>query len=271
MRFDGVSAFTPGRTISQSHYFPPPNLEIPMPPNPTPGHFVFTALYELSLAQSQQLGLSVPAVLIFGTGQYRQSSLYLSYIPVSQFWSGVDSNGNSATRYFTGYQAGQSTQKIPTWSVFETQAVPVLWDTPPSGSPAYPDPGTIGNGSVTFDTQSNLWLITYDGGRQANSESTIGVYFTYAKSPWGPWQAPQLIYNACQAHSYGQGYGDILFYYSKNVGDPAENTCPAALPSGLPANKPGHSGPAGPIIGNGLDYFGQRGAIYDSPSATAIC
>ena len=35
--------------------------------------------------------------------------------------------------------------------------------------------------------------MTYDGGRQ--SQSTAGMYFTYARDPWGPWSEPQLIFN----------------------------------------------------------------------------
>ncbi len=263
--FDGVSTFTPGRTISESYYrivsTLTPDMICTSCKVPTPGHFVFTALYEAPLAVAQQLGLAEPAILIYGNGQFRQSSLYLSYIPESAFWSGLDASGNSATRYFTGYQRDG---KTPTWSSSELDAKPIVWDNPPTGAAASPDPGTIGNTSVTFDTNTNLWLMTYDGGHQIDpatgkpSEATKGVYFTYAKMPWGPWLTPQLIYNACQAHSYAQGFGDFIFYHTYDQSNPKDNTCPTALPSGIMLTKEAYSGPAGPIIGSGLDPFGSE-------------
>ena len=44
---------------------------------------------------------------MFGLGLYRASNIYLSVIPSSEFWTGADASGNSATRYFTGISNGQ--------------------------------------------------------------------------------------------------------------------------------------------------------------------
>jgi hypothetical protein len=53
---------------------------------------------------------------------------------------------------------------------------------------------SIGNVSVVFSNELGLWLMTYDSfGRQ--SQSTAGIYFAYAREPWGPWSEPQLIFN----------------------------------------------------------------------------
>jgi len=57
--------------------------------------------------------------------------------------------------------------------------------------------------------------------------------------------------------------GDFIFYYTANVNDPTDNTCPSALDTPaspeLKATKvPGWSGPAGPVIGGGLDPFGEK-------------
>jgi len=43
--------------------------------------------------------------------------------------------------------------------------------------------------------------MTFDGGRQ--SAATRGVYFTYAKEPWGPWATPQVIFNAARDNALG--------------------------------------------------------------------
>jgi hypothetical protein len=96
------------------------------------------------------------------------------------------------TLYFAGLSNGQ-----PIWSTAESNRVPVVQDNPTNG-PAWPnDSGTAGNVSVTCPPALGLWLMTYDGGRAADSTRlhTTGVYFSYAPQPWGPWSTPQLIFN----------------------------------------------------------------------------
>jgi hypothetical protein len=156
-RFDETSrVFTPLRTISSM-------------PN---GRFVTTSLHT-----------SGSDVLMYGIGQYRGSDVYLATVPASSFATG------QGTRYFSGLVNGQ-----PTWSTSESAAVPVVVDNPLHG-PSWPnDSPTIGNMSVTFSNDLGLWLMTFDGGGQ--SPATVGVYFTYASQPWGPWSEPQLIFNA---------------------------------------------------------------------------
>lgn len=113
-------------------------------------------------------------VLMYGLGAYRASNVYLATVPANAFESG------QGTRYFTGLVNG-----IPQWSTSESAAVPVVVD--------HATNPTIGYVSVTYSRDLDLWLMTYDGGAQ--SQSTIGVYFSYASEPWGPWSTPQLIFN----------------------------------------------------------------------------
>lgn len=119
-------------------------------------------------------------VLMFGLGAYRASNVYLASVPAAEFASGT------GTRYFAGLANGE-----PTWSTSEADAVPIVVDNP-LGTPGT-EP-TIGNVSVVFSADLQLWLMTYDGGGQ--SATTAGVYFTYAREPWGPWSSPQQIFNA---------------------------------------------------------------------------
>jgi hypothetical protein len=232
------------------------------------GHFVFPVPHELPLAYAQQLGLSEPGVLIYGNGLYRHESIYLSYIPASQFWSGKDGAGNPSTQYFMGLDAtGQ-----PKWTTDELCAAPVVYDNP-TNLPVSPgcivqkidvaepvDPGTAGNVSVSYDSDLSLWLMTWDGGRQ--STSTEGIYFSYASEPWGPWSEPQLVYNACEGGSYGEGYGNFIRYPATSADDPCKATAVKK-----------NSGPQGPIIGTGDVPFNadnakgnsvatRRGAVY---------
>ena len=264
--------FLSGRTISTAHIT---ELNCVFhkcaPLNFQDGHFVFPVPHELPLAYAQQLGLSEPGVLLFGNGLGRDESIYLSYIPASQFWSGKDDSRNPSTQYFIGLDAtGQ-----PKWTTDELCAVPVGYDNP-TGLPASPgcivqvpgaaepvDPGTAGNVSVSYNAALSLWLMTWDGGRQSPTPEVPqpeGIYFSYASEPWGPWSTPQQVYNPCEAASYHQGLGNFIRYPTAN----ASNPCPTATSK---------MGPQGPIIGAGPDPFfagkssggnvtSRRGAVY---------
>jgi uncharacterized protein (TIGR03437 family) len=155
--------FTTGRTVSK------------MPD----GHFIITAPH-----------VSGSNVFMWGAGAYRASDIYLSMTPTATFASGA------GTQYFAGLVNGQ-----PTWTASESGAVPVVQDNPLNG-PAWPnDSPTVGNIGVAWSNALNLWLMTYDGGRQ--SPATNGTYFTYAAQPWGPWATPQLIFNAVRDKGIG--------------------------------------------------------------------
>ncbi len=206
--------FTSGRTISS------------LPG----GHFISPKFY---LAPAGVLGSPPPlspepAMVIFGLGDYRASNVYLSIIPASEFASGVDPNGSSATRYFAGMSNGQ-----PTWSSNESSAVPVVTD-------LKADSPTIGDVSVFYSQTLGLWLMLHDGGR--GSLSTEGLYFIYAAKPWGPWSPPQLVFNACR----DKGFGTFMFYYYATE---KQNGCPSAMPPGV-TSAPNSAGPAGPTIGD---------------------
>jgi hypothetical protein len=165
VRFDErTQTFTAGRTVST-----------------LPGHFIHAAIHK-----------SGADVLIFGEGNYRASDIYLSTVPASSFAAGT------GTRYFAGLANGK-----PTWATTEAAAVPVVQDNPLHG-PAWPnDTPAVGNMSVAYSEDLKLWLMTYDGGK-TQSSGTRGVHFTYAQEPWGPWAAPQLIFNDIRDDAYGK-------------------------------------------------------------------
>jgi hypothetical protein len=176
------------------------------------GHFVIVSLHEI---QGQAGGPS--QVLIFGLGNYRATDVYLATTPSATFESGA------GTAYFAGLSNGQ-----PLWTSSEAAAAPVVQDvvTPP----------TIGNVSVIYASQLARWLMTFDGG--GGNPDTNGIYFSHAAAPWGPWSAPQLIFNPVRDH----GVGDFINNYD------------ARSP-----NSPGT--PAGPTIG-GNDIYRTRGGNY---------
>jgi hypothetical protein len=160
---DATNIFTTNRVISMLHT----NLAIT---NVMQGHFILTSLHEYGTN-----------VLMFGTGEYRASDVYLAMTPTASFVSGA------GTLYFSGLTNGQ-----PAWSSAESNCVPVVQDNPTNGPPWPNDSPQVGNVSVIYSTNLNLWLMTYDGGPTPN---TSGIYFSCAPAPWGPWSTPQLIFN----------------------------------------------------------------------------
>jgi hypothetical protein len=186
------------------------------------GHFVYTSLREFPEdAEGWEASSGQPTVVIFGVGEYDASNIYLSIVPKKGFESGT------GTRYFTGLDKFG----FPTWGTKDDSGtVPVVTDLDPANP-------TIGNLSVVYSQDLGLWLMTFNGGH--GDSTTTGVYFSYARTPWGPWSKPQYILNDCR----DKAYGTYIFYYYDPL-HPATNTCPSAVVG--PANT---SGPAGPTIG----------------------
>jgi uncharacterized protein (TIGR03437 family) len=164
-----AQTFTTGRTISQPG-----------------GKFIGTSIRADPTGQN---------VYIFGAGPYRASDVYMQRVPAASFSTGT------GTQYFAGLVNG-----LPTWSSAESGSVPVVQDNPLNGPPWPNDTPSVGNLSVVYSTALNLWLMTYDGGRgSAAPNKTKGSYFTYAQQPWGPWAAPQLMFQESRDKAYGLG------------------------------------------------------------------
>ena len=137
------------------------------------GHFVMTSPH-----------LVGSDVYIFGVGEYRKSDIYLAKVPASSFES------LKGIKYLHGPQ--RVLNQLPDWRPKLAMAEPVVRD-PGSGGSAAP---TIGNLSVAYCKQLQVWLMTFDGGR--NVQGKAGIYFSYAASPTGPWSQPQLIFNTAR-------------------------------------------------------------------------
>jgi hypothetical protein len=129
------------------------------------GHFIKMTL---RLAPDGVAGIAVgePHVLIFGSGVYRRSNVYLAAVPAQGFESG------EGTRYFAGLAGGE-----PVWSGTEGDALPIV---------VHP---VVGDLSVVYAEQAGLWLMTYD------SRNPQGIVLRYAPQPWGPWSEAVIIFN----------------------------------------------------------------------------
>jgi hypothetical protein len=111
-----------------------------------------------------------PFVLIWGTGQYRHSDVFLSIVPAAQF------EGGQGSMYYAGVDANGS----PRWQPSASAATAVVTN------------GTLGDVSVIWCGDLKLWLMTYD----SRAPAIAGILFSYSTTPWGPWSPPQLLFNA---------------------------------------------------------------------------
>jgi len=118
-----------------------------------------------------------PFVLMWGTGHYRESDAYLSVVPAAQFETG------KGTLYFAGLDSSSK----PKWSDSESDALPIVKE------------GSLGDLSVTWCKDLGLWLMTYDLRRP-----DPGIMFSYARTPWGPWKDPQLLFNMVRDGGLGK-------------------------------------------------------------------
>jgi hypothetical protein len=202
------------------------------------GHFLYTTMHIVGGGAG---GLDGPRyVLMFGTGDYRASDVYLARIPEDNFESGI------GTQYFTGLDdKGQPRWTLPAATARavlnnQTEAKPVIFDDAPSPS--------IGNISAAYVPALGLWLMTYNA-EGSNPPATRSVFFRFASAPWGKWSDPQPIYNACS----NGGFGKYIHYVVAETG----SDCAAADPA--------PSGPGGPMIAedNGAnDPETQRGGAF---------
>jgi hypothetical protein len=116
-------------------------------------------------------------VFIWGTGVYRQSDAYLSIVPEANFETG------QGTIFFAGFDA----MGAPIWSAKESEAVPIVKN------------GTLGDLSVTWCKDLDLWLMTYD-----QRAPTTGIAFSFSRYPWGPWSEPQILFNDVRDGALGK-------------------------------------------------------------------
>ena len=136
---------------------------------------------EAQAIATYQLPAQERGLLIWGTGAYRQSNIYLAFMSLDEdhvidnlLGSGPFSSSRLGLLYFTGELNG-----VPTWSVHEEDAVPLFY------------PAAIGELSVRFNSKLNRWVCMYGSG----PEDPIGmaIVMRIAHTPWGPWSCRRLV------------------------------------------------------------------------------
>jgi hypothetical protein len=166
--------------------------------------------------------------------QFRKSVPYLARKPVWLL------DHEAGTEYFVGlYPDGE-----PRFSAFESDAVPLFTDY----DGANPTPCMAHKG-VEWNRFVHSWVMLYDCTDQTPANKP-GIYMRFAPKPWGPWSAPQTIFNAGRDHGLVQADGNCSFIYS---------------PSG-PCENPARPGVAG---GNYAPYFISRFTTGDEDRGTS--
>jgi hypothetical protein len=146
----------------------------------------FTKLYDVSESKFINLNLvkgisdnhyPLPAgteiQVMFGSGEYRNSSVYLAFQRGDQieqrsiyFFSGLNNSGE------------------PAWTLDESEALP-LFDQP-----------CVGELSVSYNEFVQQWILTY------NCEEPRGVNCRVSDNPWGPWSDPFVIFDPWDDNGY---------------------------------------------------------------------
>jgi hypothetical protein len=124
------------------------------------------------------------ALLLFGSGEYRNSNPYLAFVPLDMV------EDRSAWRYLEGLDGGS----VPVWGTDEAAAIP-LFD-------LKRDPVTnadcIGELSVTRNAFLDAWLMLYNCWG-----IPPGIRFQVAPEPWGPWSTTtQVLFEPRQDLGY---------------------------------------------------------------------
>jgi len=134
-------------------------------------------------------------VLLWGSGAYRKSDLFLACIPVAQI------EDKAALRYF----AGLDSTGRPTWDADSTAASPLFFD------------NRIGELSVAWIEPLGRWVLLYNAGLQ-------GICLRMAEQPWGPWTQATYILDRefMTEQDWAGAYGPYIVERF-TVGDP--NRC----------------------------------------------
>jgi Domain of unknown function (DUF4185) len=137
-------------------------------------HFINAAMAKVGGRDAPGLPYS-NGILVFGTGDYRKSDVRLMVLDAS------NAVALQTKKYFTGAREG-----VSHWADDEDAAVKLL------------DHAVVGEISVAWIPPLSRWVMLY------NSSSPRGIVMRTAVRPWGPWSAPQVIFEPWRDGGYPQ-------------------------------------------------------------------
>jgi hypothetical protein len=123
-------------------------------------------------------------ILVWGSGGYRRSNVYLAYIPIARI------EDRSAYQYFAGIDVNGR----PRWASDEQSAVPLFLS------------GAMGELCVRWNPFLRRFIILY------NSDNPLFILEHQSALPWGPWTGYQNIFDA------GAAFGHYIHAGGENDG-----------------------------------------------------
>lgn len=126
-----------------------------------------------------------------GGEMYRKSAPYLARMRAEDIGK---TDGGRSLEYFAGLDSG----KTPRFSKSEADASPLFADYLEGSSAPHNCMGELG---VEWNRFVNRWVMLYNclNNTPANPR---GIYMRLAEQPWGPWGAPQTIFNPMMDGGY---------------------------------------------------------------------
>ncbi|MFA7492248.1 MAG: DUF4185 domain-containing protein [Proteiniphilum sp.] len=116
-------------------------------------------------------------IVMFGSGSYRQSHIYLAYQPISEI------KNRSSIHYFGGIKDGK-----PLWTGKEKYAKPIFQLTNPG----------VGELSASYNKFIKKWILLYNHGEP----EPRGINLRVSDTPWGPWSKAQAIFRPWEDGGY---------------------------------------------------------------------
>ncbi len=112
-----------------------------------------------------------PQLVIFGSGRYRCSDVYLAVKPAAR----IAEPGGLL------FYAGGLSQ--PQWSHDENSAVPLFGE------------GCVGELSARWNPLLGAWTCLYNGDWHADRSSVGGIVMRWARRPYGPWSKGDIVFS----------------------------------------------------------------------------
>ncbi|MGH3851926.1 MAG: DUF4185 domain-containing protein [Pseudonocardiaceae bacterium] len=143
----------------------------------------FTFLHEVSrfkfinvstmIVDARQHGLpgDGPQLVVFGSGRYRCSDVYLAVKPAAR----LEEPGG-----FLFYAGGL---ERPYWSRDEDDAVPLFGE------------GCVGELSVRWNPLLEAWVCLYNADWAADRSAVGGIVMRWSKRPYGPWSQGEFVFS----------------------------------------------------------------------------
>ncbi|MBC7908579.1 MAG: DUF4185 domain-containing protein [Rhodospirillaceae bacterium] len=132
-------------------------------------------------------------ILLFGSGTYRTSDVHLAVLPQDR------ADDLTTLRYFAGTDANGA----PKWSDKEADSAPLL------------NQSCVGELSVAWNADLNKWVMLYNCGAPKSQ-----ILVRTADQAWGPWSAPQVLFDASADKGFRQFMHDPDGACPKPLSDP---------------------------------------------------